>query len=78
MKKQNIILIALGLLGVGYYFYYLKKKKSNSTNSVDATGTPAPATPFSPLNAISVNSKTIPVEDSYKVKFSLGKIPNTI
>lgn len=78
MKKQNIILIALGLLGVGYYFYYLKNRKSNSTNNVNATGTPAPSTPFSSLTAMEINNKSVPNEDIYKVKFSLGKIPNTI
>jgi flagellar basal body-associated protein FliL len=77
MKKQNIILIALGLLGVGYYFYW-KNKKSNSTSSVDATGTPAPSTPFSSLTAMEINNKAVPVDDIYKVRFSLGKIPNTI
>jgi flagellar basal body-associated protein FliL len=78
MKKENIILIALGLLGVGY-FIYLKSKKNNPSSNVDATGTPAPSTPYQPLNSISVNAKTNPpAEDIYKVKFSLGKIPNTI
>ena len=78
MKKENIILIALGLLGVGFYIY-LKNKKGGAMDSVDATGTPAPSTPYQPLNTISLNAKTIPPqEDVYKVKFSLGKIPNTI
>jgi flagellar basal body-associated protein FliL len=74
MKKENLLLFAL--IGVGLYF--LLKKKSQTTDVVNATGSPAPATPFTPLDAIAVNSKSIPAEDIFKVKFALGKIPNTI
>lgn len=78
MKKQNIFLIALGILGVGYYIY-LKSKKDKTNQLLDAKGSPAPLTPYTPLDQTSTSLINNSQQgDIFKVKFSLGKIPNTI